>query len=71
MSLHTQRAIIAEGPSRVRIDSDVEIPQPGDNEVLVKDFPPSPNHKLDPLHSIPVGSWGRQDLRWFLKNHTH
>ncbi|KAJ5706315.1 hypothetical protein N7536_002004 [Penicillium majusculum] len=34
--MHTQRAIIAEGPSRVRIDSDVEIPQPGDNEVLVK-----------------------------------
>jgi hypothetical protein len=31
LTMHTQRAIIAEGPSRVRIDSDVEIPQPGDN----------------------------------------
>lgn len=32
----SQNAIVAEGPSRVRIDTNVEIPQPGENEVLIK-----------------------------------
>lgn len=34
--MSSQYAIVAEGPSRVRLESNVEIPQPGDDEVLIK-----------------------------------